>query len=310
MDIKNASKQASLINNLPLLASQVVEGFISGIHKSPFHGYSAEFAEHKLYNKGESTKHIDWKLFAKTDKLYTKKYEEETNLRCHFILDQSSSMYYPEYDQINTEQLDKISFSALSIACIMQLLKKQRDAAGISIYDQKLNFQAREKGSDRHFRMIYSKLEEVIQNRNESYTTNTYKFLHEIAENLKRRSLVFLFSDLFQYDVSKGELFEALRHLKYNKHQVVLFHTLDYKTEVNFDFGSSPKRFFDLETGSKIDLYADQIEKEYKQKMSSFIEELKMTCAKYKIRYVETDVRKNFEKVLSTYLVETQKLNA
>lgn len=310
MDIKNASKQASLINNLPLLASQVVEGFISGIHKSPFHGYSAEFAEHKLYNKGESTKHIDWKLFAKTDKLYTKKYEEETNLRCHFILDQSSSMYYPEYDQININQLNKVSFSALSIACIMQLLKKQRDAAGISIYDEQLNFQAREKGSDRHFRMIYNKLEEVIQQRNESYTTNTYKFLHEIAENLKRRSMIFLFSDLFQNDVSKGELFEALRHLKFNKHQVVLFHTLDYKTEVNFNFGDSPKRFFDLETGSKIDLYADQIDKEYKQKMSTFIEELKLTCAKYKIRYVETDIRKNFEKVLSTYLVETQKLNA
>jgi uncharacterized protein (DUF58 family) len=310
MNINSETKRSSTISNLPLLASQIVEGFISGIHKSPFHGYSAEFAEHKLYNTGESTKHIDWKLFAKTDKLYTKKFEEETNLRCHFILDQSASMYYPEVKSPSLSNLDKISFSALSIASIMQLLSKQRDAVGLSIYDEELCFQSAEKGSSSHFSMIYDQLEKCIQHPKVNAKTYTYQFLHEIAEKLKRRSLVFLFTDLFQPEVSKSDLFEALRHLKYNKHQVVLFHTLDYKTEVEFDFDDTPKRFFDLENGSKIDLQTQQIKKEYVQKMSEFIQELKSTCAKYKIRYVQADIREGFEKILSTYLIETQKLKS
>jgi uncharacterized protein (DUF58 family) len=309
MDLKNSLRESN-ITNLPLLASQVVEGFISGIHKSPFHGYSAEFAEHKLYNTGESTRHIDWKLYGKTDKLYTKKFEEETNLRCHFILDQSASMYYPEVSSPSISNLDKLSFSALSIAAIMQLLNRQRDALGLSIYDEELRFQATEKGSGLHYNMIYNELEKCINTPQKSSKTNTYQFLHEIAEKLKRRSLVFLFTDLFQADLSRSDLFEALRHLKYNKHQVILFHTLDHKTEVNFEFDEAPKRFFDLETGSKIDLHSQQIQKEYVEKMSEFIQEVKLTCAKYRIRYVEADIRKDFEKILSTYLVEKQKLKS
>ena len=309
MDIKSELKDSKL-NNLPLLASQVVEGFISGIHKSPFHGYSSEFAEHKLYNSGESTKHIDWKLYAKTDKLYTKKFEEETNLRCHFILDQSSSMYYPEMNSLSLSNLNKVSFSAVSIACIMQLLNNQRDAVGLSIYDETIQFQATEKGSSAHFNMIYNELESCIVEPKTSSKTNTYQFLHEIAEQLKRRSLVFLFTDMLQPDLPRADLFEALRHLKYNKHQVVLFHTLDYKTEVRFEFDETPKQFFDLETGAKIDLYSHQIQKDYAEKMSEFIQEIKLNCSKYRIRYVEADIQNNFEKILSTYLVEKQKLKS
>lgn len=307
MDIQTELRDSTL-KNLPLLASQVVEGFISGIHKSPFHGYSAEFAEHKLYNTGESTKHIDWKLYAKTDKLYTKKYEEETNLRCHFFLDQSASMYYPEVTSPSLSQLNKVSFSALSIAAIMQLLSKQRDAVGLSIYDEELRFQSAEKGSSLHYSMLYKALEQCIHAPRPSSKTNTYQFLHSIAEKLQRRSLVFLFTDVFQTDVSRADLFEALRHLKHNKHQVVLFHTLDVKTEVNFDFDDTPKRFFDLESGAKLNLHTHQIQKEYAVKMHEFIQDLKLICAKYKIKYVEADVRSSFEKILSTYLLEKQKL--
>lgn len=309
MDLKNTLRDSSL-TNLPLLASSIVEGFISGIHKSPFHGYSSEFAEHKLYNTGESTRHIDWKLYAKTDKLYTKKFEEETNLRCHFILDQSASMYYPYKNTSSLANLNKLSFSAISIAAIMQLLNKQRDAVGLSIYDEELRFQATEKGSSLHYNMIYNELEKAINTPQAKTKTNTYQFLHEIAEKLKRRSLVFLFTDLFQPDLPQADLFEALRHLKYNKHQVVLFHTLDHKTEVNFDFDEAPKRFYDLESGAKIDLHAHQIQSEYVEKMSEFIQSIKLTCAKYKIRYVEADIKNNFEKILSTYLVEKQKLKS
>ena len=150
------------IKNLELLARQVVEGFITGMHKSPFHGFSVEFSEHKLYNKGESTRHIDWKLFAKTEKLYTKKYEEETNLRCHIIVDNSASMHYPVVKTQNLENLNKIGFSAIAAACLMEVLKRQRDAVGLSIYSDSYEYYAPEKGSDRHRKMVLHQLENLL----------------------------------------------------------------------------------------------------------------------------------------------------
>ena len=140
MKLRSELDKATLFQNLELMAQQVVEGFISGIHKSPFHGFSAEFAEHKIYNSGESTKHIDWKLFAKTDKLFTKRYEEETNLRCHMILDNSASMYYPEIANPTIDNLNKIGFGVLAIAALMNILKKQRDAVGLSVFSDTYNF--------------------------------------------------------------------------------------------------------------------------------------------------------------------------
>ena len=165
MDLRSELHSAPLFQNLELLAHQIVEGFISGIHKSPFHGFSAEFAEHKIYNPGESTKHIDWKLFAKTDRLYTKRYEDETNLRCHMILDNSASMYYPEVKNLSLDNLNKIGFGVLAIAALMQILKKQRDAVGLSIYSDVYGFHASEKSSERHFQMLYSKLNEVAETK-------------------------------------------------------------------------------------------------------------------------------------------------
>ena len=161
MNIRQELHKAPLFKNLELLSQEVVEGFISGIHKSPFHGFSAEFAEHKIYNQGESTRHIDWKLFAKTDKLYTKRYEEETNLRCHFILDSSASMHYPEISTPTLSNLNKLSFGVLAIASLMNLLKKQRDAVGLSIYADTYQFYAPEKGSEKHHQLVLNALKEV-----------------------------------------------------------------------------------------------------------------------------------------------------
>ena len=138
--------QSTELKNLDLLAKQVVEGFISGIHKSPFHGFSVEFSEHKLYNNGESTRHIDWKLFAKTEKLYTKKYEEETNLRCHLIIDNSASMHYPKLTKQSFGNLNKIGFSVVAAAVLLEILKRQRDAVGLSIYSDTYEYYAPEKG--------------------------------------------------------------------------------------------------------------------------------------------------------------------
>lgn len=307
MNVEKEINEITGFKNLELLAKQVVEGFISGLHKSPFHGFSAEFAEHKIYNSGESTKHIDWKLFAKTDKLYTKRYEEETNLRCHLIVDNSSSMHYPKLKRFNINSLNKIGFSVLASAAIMNLMKRQRDAVGLSIYSEEYEFYASEKGSERHHQMLLQKLNEALLSSKEKSTTETYTYLHLIAEKLKRRSLVFLFTDMLQSDVEAEKLFEALQHLKYNKHEVILFHTYDKKREVNFDFSNRPKRFIDVETGEYINLYADNIKQQYEESVKNYFQELQLRCAQYRIKYVKTDINESFNKILTTYLVERQK---
>ena len=212
MKIESQIEKISSFQHLELLANQIVEGFISGMHKSPFHGFSAEFAEHKLYNAGESIKHIDWKLFAKTDRLYTKKYEEETNLRCHLIIDNSSSMHYPKLKDNDNFYQNKIGFSVLASAVLMNLLKKQRDAVGLSLFSDVYEYYAPEKGSDRHHRMILNQLENLLENQKPQKTTDTITFLHQIAEKIHRRSMIFLFTDMFQIG-DQEKLFTALQHL-------------------------------------------------------------------------------------------------
>jgi uncharacterized protein (DUF58 family) len=307
MDVQKEINEITGFKNLELLATQVVEGFISGLHKSPFHGFSAEFAEHKIYNNGESTKHIDWKLFAKTDKLYTKRYEEETNLRCHIIIDNSSSMHYPKIKDFGINSLNKIGYSVLASAAIMNLLKRQRDAVGLSIYSDTYEFYSSEKGSERHHQMILGQLNNAISKPKEQTQTKTYEYLHLIAEKLKRRSMVFLFTDMFQSDVEQEKMFSALQHLKYNKHELVLFHTYDKEKEVNFDFSNRPKRFVDVETGEHVNLYADNIKAAYGKAVEGYFNDLELRCAQYRIKYVRADVNESFNTVLTTYLLERQK---
>tara|TARA_B110000444_G_scaffold127065_1_gene119578 strand:+ start:1192 stop:2121 length:930 start_codon:yes stop_codon:yes gene_type:complete len=307
MDIRKEINEIKGFKNLELLAHQVVEGFISGLHKSPFHGFSAEFAEHRLYNQGESTKHIDWKLYAKTDRLYTKRYQEETNLRCHLIIDNSSSMHYPSFKNFNINQLNKISFSALAAAAIMNLLKRQRDAIGLSIYSDHYDYYSNEKGSERHHQMLLAKLNEALVNKRDQIITKTYTYLHEIAEKIKRRSMVFLFTDMFQSDQEEAKLFEALQHLKYNKHEVILFHTYDKEKEIEFNFNNRPKRFVDLETGEHLNLYADNVRQDYKEAVQKYFNELKIKCGQYRIKYVPVNINEDFSAILTSYLVERQK---
>jgi len=305
MKIEEQKELISGFKHLELLANQVVEGFISGMHKSPFHGFSAEFAEHKIYNSGETTKHIDWKLFAKTDRLYTKCFEEETNLRCHLIIDNSSSMHFPKLKNDQPFYESKIGFSVLASAVLMNLLKKQRDAVGLSVFSNKYEYYAPEKGSDRHHRMILNKLEELLQTPKQAKPTDTITFLHQIAEKMHRRSMIILFTDMFQ-EGNQEQLFNALQHLKHNKHKVVVFHVIDEKTELNFNFDNAPRKFIDVESGEIVNLYAQNIKEEYEMKVSDYFKKLSLTCAQNKIKYVPVNVGANFEKILTTYLVEKQ----
>lgn len=303
MNLQDELNKAGGFKNLEHLAKQVVEGFISGMHKSPFHGFSTEFAEHKIYNQGESTRHIDWKLFAKTEKLYTKKYEEETNLRCHIIIDNSASMHYPSVKNQNLDSLNKVGFSAVAAASLMEILKRQRDAVGLSIYSDSYEYYAPEKGSERHRKMLLHQLEQLLSS-NSTATTETYQYLHEIAEKMHRRSLIFLFTDMFQTSKDDEALFEALRHLKYNKHEVVLFHTYDGKTELNFNFDNSPKKFVDVETGEEINIYIENVQEKYRNSVENYFKELKNKCLQYKIDYVPVDIHLGFNQVLTNYLIK------
>ena len=307
MKIESQIEKISSFQHLELLANQIVEGFISGMHKSPFHGFSAEFAEHKVYNAGESTKHIDWKLFAKTDRLYAKKFEEDTNLRCHIIIDNSSSMHYPKLDDTEKFYQNKIGFSVLASAVLMNLLKKQRDSIGLSVFSDTYEYYSPEKGSDRHHRMILNTLENLLEKPKVQKSTDTITFLHQIAEKIHRRSMIILFTDMFHPKASGGNeeaLFTALQHLKHNKHKVVLFHVIDHKTELNLDFDNAPRKFIDIETGDEVNIFAYNVKEEYEKGVTSYFKKLALTCSQNKIKYVPVDVAGNFEKVLTTYLVE------
>lgn len=306
MKIEQNFEKVASFQNLELLANQVVEGFISGMHKSPFHGFSAEFAEHKIYNTGESTKNIDWKLFARTDRLYTKRFEEETNLRCHLIVDNSSSMHYPKLQENEPFYKNKIGFSVLASAVLMNLLKKQRDAFGLSVYSDTYEYYASEKGSERHHRMLLNTLENITVPAAQNKTTNTVDFLHQIAEKIHRRSMIVLFTDMFQ-NQDENELFRALQHLKHNKHKVIVFHVYSQKHELNFEFSNAPKKFIDLESGEEINLFAENIQSAYSKAVKDYFEKISLICSQYRIKYVPVAVEDSFDKIMLTYLTEKQK---
>lgn len=300
--------QVDQLGHLELLARQVVEGFITGLHKSPFHGFSVEFAEHRLYNTGESTRHIDWKLFARTDKLFIKRYEEETNLRCQIVIDNSSSMYFPMEPPKGT--YNKVGFSVHAAAALIELLKRQRDAIGLSIFDDKVELHTPAKSSVTHQKMLYFELEKMLEQYKPSEQRKTVvaESLHRIAESIHKRSLVAIFTDMFEPGSKWQEMFSALQHLKHNKHEVIIFHVTDKKLELDFEFENRPYTFIDMESGEQLKLTPSQVKEKYLQSMNEFKKELNLKCAQFRIDLVEADIREGFHNVLLQYLVKRSKL--
>lgn len=285
--------------NLELLAKQVVEGFITGLHKSPFHGFSVEFAEHRLYNKGESTKHIDWKLFARSDKLFVKRYEEETNLRCQLVIDCSSSMNFPMGNE-NT----KLSFSIYAAAALCELLKQQRDAYGLTVFNNEIKNHFSAKSNPLHQKIIFNELNNLFENKTTLTQTNAVNALNQIAEVVHQRSLIILFSDMFDSTNDIEQLFSALHHLKYKKHEVILFHVIDKSKELDFNFENKPYHFIDLENGDEVKLNPTQVKEAYLKQINEFYNNLKARCGMYKIDFIEADINKGFNNILYTYLVK------
>ena len=299
------------LSPLELLARQVVEGFITGLHKSPFHGFSVEFAEHRLYNQGESVKHIDWKLYGRTDRMYVKKYEEETNLRCQIVIDGSSSMYYPLKDKPSPEDPDKMTFSVYSAAAIMYLLRRQRDASGLSIFNDEVVLHTGAHSSQVHQKRLYKELEHLLDapENKSGKTTSAAGALHQIADNIHKRSLVVIFSDMLDSDASREELFPALQHLRHNKHEVILFHVADKKHEIDFAFDNKPYRFIDMESGEEVKIRPNEVRAGYREQMNSFKSELYLRCAQYHIDLVEADINLGYKQILLPYLLKRVKMH-
>jgi len=302
--------QIKLSNNIELYAKQVVEGFITGKHKSPYHGFSVEFAEHRLYNNGESTRHIDWKLYARSDKLFIKRYEEETNLRCQIIIDTSSSMYYPNFKTITLEEPNKVLFSVYASAVLMNLLSKQRDAVGLSTYSDKIENHIVAKTSTRHHQLLYHELKKIlaIDAKLNQRKTSTISSLHQIAERINQRSLVVLFTDMITNEVDLDDVFDAFKHLKHKKHEVILFYLSDAPKELNLEFNNKPYNFIDVETGKNLKINPFHYKDEYLKKIDLYHKKLRLKCLQYKVDLIEVDINKGYDQIISSYLLKRQKM--
>ena len=317
MSFLQISPEINLPSSLELLARQAVEGFITGLHKSPFHGFSVEFAEHRQYNTGEDIRHIDWRLYGRTDKLFVKRYEEETNLRCNILLDISSSMYFPYRENITLDSPNKLLFSVFAAATLSELLFRQRDAVGLMSFSGDVEFQQDPKSSRIHLKNIYNYLEQLLSKKGGeqlSAPSNIAETLHLMAEKIHKKSLIIIFSDMFERSAADSEtsgteaLFSALQHLKFKKNEVVLFHTNDKQKEIEFNYANRPYRFIDMESNVEVKINPAEIREYYTTKMSEYINEIKLRCEQYKIDFVEADINEGYNHILQTYLVKRQKM--
>jgi len=310
MPVNIDRRKLQSLGRLELLAKQAVEGFITGMHKSPFHGFSVEFAEHRQYNTGESTRHLDWKLLARTEKYFVKRYEEETNLRCHILIDASSSMYFPQGVDPNGPDFNKIKFSVYATAALIELLKRQRDAVGLTVFADGIRLNTRASASESHHNYLYSELEKLLDTVDLSgkQTTMVTDTLHEIAESIHQRSMVIIFSDMLDNSTKSEELFTALQHLRHRKHDVILFHVVDHKKEIDFDFENRPYTFTDMESGEEIKVNPSDIRETYVKRMADFSRDLKLRCGQFQVDFVEADIHSGFNPVLMEYLLRRQKL--
>lgn len=293
-----------LIENLELIAKQAVEGFIIGLHKSPFHGFSVEFAEHRLYNSGDPLKHIDWRVYGRTDKLFVKRFEEETNLRCCIVIDTSSSMQFPQ----NTERLTKLQFSCVAAAALMQVLRKQLDATALALFDEEISYLSECRSSQSHYRLLMHELEQLVNRSDLNNKTNAVNALHQVAEKMHKRSLVVVFSDMMDDSEQLDELFEALQHLKFNKHEVILFHVTDGEHELDFNYENRPMEFVDMETGDSIKLQPEQVKDQYIKGVKEYVKQIEERCMQYRIDYTPVDLSKDVGQVLNSFLMKRNKL--
>lgn len=291
----------SKLSSIELRARKIVEGFISGLHKSPYHGFSIEFAEHRPYNPGDDFKHIDWKVYGKKERFYVKQYEEETNLRCYIMLDNSSSMLFRHFGEWS-----KLRYGIHFAAALMYMMYKQRDACGYIPFNSEVQSFIPAKSTYAHLRQIYIELEKELlsdgEKSEEKKQTASAKAIHEVAERLNHRSLVVIITDLFENAGEHKELISALKHLRHRKHEVLLFNILESRSERELDFPDQRFVFEDMETGSEIEVLPAQVRSDYQKKVKEYTDQFRQACSEFDIDFEEVDTEKDFDHALLAYL--------
>jgi len=285
----------SKLNSLELKAKTVVEGFKVGLHRSPYHGFSVEFSEHKVYMQGDPIKNIDWKVFGKSDKLFIKQFEEETNLTCHILLDISASMNYQSIGIIS-----KLDYGKILAASLSYLMVSQQDSVGLSLYSNKIE----NYFPPRSNKIYLQKLLQGLENVSPANKTETAQCLNLIAEKVKKRGLVVIISDFFD---NVDSIITALKHFKYKKNEVIVFQILD-PIEKSFAFDRDTI-FVDIETRDELSTQPHQIRKAYQSAMNEFLEKLKSECLNNKIEYNQIDTKTPFDKALFAYFKKRTRLN-
>ncbi|MCR9133562.1 MAG: DUF58 domain-containing protein [bacterium] len=298
----------SKLASIELRAKKIVEGFISGLHRSPYHGFSVEFAEHRPYNAGDDFKHIDWKAYGKKERFYVKQYEEETNLRCYVMLDTSSSMLYKHFGVWS-----KLRYGIHFAASLMYLMHRQRDACGLIPFSDGLETFIPAKSTYAHLRQIYTQLErELIHEEKadkEQRKTASAQAIHEVAKRLNHRSLVVIITDLFENVDEQDALVSALKHLRHRKHEVLLFNVLEHRSERDLAFTNDRIVFEDLETGGEIEVIPSQVRADYKAKIEEYTHDFQMACSEFEIDFEQIDTEGQFDTSLLAYLNKRRRLN-
>ncbi len=284
----------SKLKGMEIRARMVVEGFIAGLHKSPYHGFSVEFAEHRQYMPGDNIRDIDWKVYGKSDRFYIKQFEEETNLKSYLLLDCSASMAYH-----SDQRISKLDYARLLSGALSYMMLRQRDSVGLVTFDEKLRRYIPPRSKYGHLHVLLSEL----ANQTPSDKTNITLTLHEMAERIKRRGLVIIMSDLLD-DAPK--IISGLKHFRYNKHEVIVFHILDPRER---DFAFPQEAIFkDMETGEELTTLPYQIKKYYSEQVKQFSEEIASACRQSNIDYHPIDTSMPFDKALYAFLAKRERL--
>ena len=282
------------VKNLTLLARGVVEGFVSGLHSSPYKGFSVEFAEHRKYSPGDNPRHLDWRILGRTDRLYIKQYEEETNLRAQILLDMSGSMSYGEPPAIT-----KLEYGSYLTAVLAYFMMRQQDAVGLTVFDSRIRLDMPARSSARHFDEMMKQLESIKPGRK----TDLGAILHRLADRFKRRCLIVLISDL--YDDPEA-VDRALHHFRSKRHEVIVFHVLD-RAELEFPFRQSAE-FVDMESGERLQVNPAYVRDDYRRQIEEFLGRYRGICADCQFDYVLSDTSVPFDHMLSRYLEKRTRL--
>ena len=305
----------SRIGSMELRARLIVEGFITGLHKSPYHGFSVEFAEHRPYNAGDELRHVDWKVYARTDRPYVKRYEEETNLRHWVVLDTSPSMRYR-----GTAGVSKLEVGASISAALHLLMQRQRDATGLAAFDETVHTLMPPKSSTRYVRALLAKLGDLAEDppKPSGKRTDAALALGALAERIGRRALVVVVSDLFENAAAEGlegleeqaeKVLLALRHLRHRGHEVLVLHVLDEATERRFDFPDRPVRLRDAETGETMTVQPAQLREAYAEASVAFADRFRRRCREMQVDLVPIDTARPFADALAAYLQKRKRLH-